>query len=627
MNPKPPIKERLQMAIAMQRATIAEMLGRTEPIETLYKKVTARFGAYKNITTFDASRTTYALARAVFFVNEYADKRSGKTYGAEYLLGAPFAKPIVNIAASFALGAPPRIVENDTVTTEEDEGDQDEPELDIEGKPIVPKPEPKIGPDGLPLPPAPTQIPAPKPENTTVSNVNQWLDEIRNDLWTVLRNAYRDGDAYIVMDDDGGLILMPPEDVDIITDPEDPDLIVGYDIWTSFPDPNVPNDNITYVDEIRKSYRRRMKVDKNEQRTLVAGTLVDYRSLVDGGLEERELPVVHFANEQEPRMLYGITEFQSLYYLFANYHAVLAASIKNNIYNSGAVPVVQGLKNMKQFLDTNFDKDKDGNYRLKWDSDKMLIIGEGGSAQILQADGTAGDASTLLNILFWLIAQNSETPEFAFGTAVQSSKASVSEQTPMLIKKAIRKQGQMEKPLRKLIELYIARMATLRPEEFDDEINFSIDFPDVMDDDLNVNIQIVNTLLEKGIITEETAMIMLNLGKYVKDMAEELRRAKAQKEARSPLPTDVFGTPIAANNKEKAEKEKVAKQKEIDEMLQHKETKSVAEMLQKNIDTLELEQIQAFNPYREVKKIPAKGGNPFRSKTGKFAPKPKKDKS
>lgn len=599
MDEKQSFWNRVRMAMTFQRMAIAEMVGRTEPIETMYKKVTARFGAYKDITTFDASRTTYALARAIFFANEYSDKRTGKTYGKDYLLGAPFGKPIVNIAASFALGSAPQIIENDTVVDEED-APTESPGLESPGEAIELETSP------------------------TVRNVNQWLDEIYNDLWTVIRNSYRDGDAYLVMDDDGEITIMPPEDVDIITDPEDPDVIIGYDIWTSFADPKVPNDNITYVDEIRRSYRVRMKVDKNENRTEVPGTRFEYRSAEDGGLEERELPVVHFANEKEPRMLYGISEFQSLYYLFANYHAVLAAAIKNNIYNSGAVPVIQGVKKLKEFLDTNFDKDKDGNYRVKWDSDKMLIIGEGGSAQILQADGTASDADSLLNILFWLIAQNSETPEFAFGTAVRSSKASVSEQTPMLVKKSVRKQGQLSEPLRKLIDLYIQRMAVIRPEEFDAEITYTIDMPDILDDDLNINIQIVNTLLEKGIITEETAMVMLNVGKFVKDTALELKRAKQQKEARNPIPTDVFGQPITDGSRDKAERDRVAKQKEIDEMKKHQETKNVAEMLQKNMDVLELEQIIAFNPYhkdvvQETQKIPVKSGNPYRDSSGRFS--------
>lgn len=301
------------------------------------------------------------------------------------------------------------------------------------------------------------------------------------------------------------------------------------------------------------------------------------------------------------------------------------------------MPVIHGVKNMSQFLKQNFKQDKDGNYILKWDSQKMLVVGEGGDVKILQADGTAADASTLLNILFYLICQASETPEFAFGTAVQSSKASVSEQTPMLIKKAIRKQGELEAPLRKLIELYIDRMAKIKPDEFDNTIEFSIDMPDVLDEDLNINIQIVNALLEKGIITEQTAMTMLNLGKYVKNFDEERLKAQAQKTARNPIPTDVFGQPIADKQTEAANKAKASdtlnsqKQELVNKLKQNNATKNVGEMLEKNIDALSLEQIQEMVPdnlrgsedtnpkaIQETKAIPVKSGNPYRDGNGRF---------
>lgn len=571
MQNKITLRQRFRSSSLLVRAAVAEMVGRTDEAEATYGKIRAKFGMYKNIATYDVSRTSYALARAIYFANKYKDSKTGQEYGEDYLLGAPLGKPIINIAAAFAVGAPIQIVENQTVANAEDPNQEED---DLEN---------------------------PEPENPTIANVNQWLDENRNFIYMAVRNEFRDGDTFVVMEDDGDMIEIPPEDVDIIQNPNNPDIIDGYDIFTTIDDPEDKTGlkTITYVDEIRRVYRRRTIQDEAGNRTEVPGTLVEYRSLEDGGLEERDLPVVHFANEKEARSLYGVSEFQSLYFLMANYHAVLAAAIKGNIYNSSAVPVVQGVENMKQFLEQNFRKDADGNYVLKWDSDKMLVVGKGGTVQMLQANGTAADAQTLLEVLFWLIAQNSETPEFAFGTAVQSSKASVSEQTPMLVKKAIRKQGQLEEPIRKLIDLYIQRMAELRPEEFQADTQFTIDMPDILDKDLNVNQQIVNTLLEKGIITEETALVMLNIGKYVKDLAKELKKAKLQKEARNPIPTDVFGSPINNQDEEDEEVNKVAKQAEIDEMKQHDDTKYIAEMLENRINDISLKTIQEMNPYRE----------------------------
>lgn len=619
-NEKIKFTSRLANAGLMVRAAVSEMMGRDDPmvgngIGTI-GQIKARFQGYKEISTFDISRTSYGFARSIFYANIYKDRKTGKEYGKDYLLGAPFGKPIVNIAAGFAVGSPVQITESGEITEDDDkiDDDQDNP-VDEDGNPTVDKVE----------------------TNSTISNTNRMLQDRRDIIFKAVRNSYRDGDFFVVVEDDGEFTLLPPEDVDIIVNPNNPDAIDGYDVFSTFPDPADPSGAkmLMYVDEIRRVYRRRCLIDRAGKRQVVTGTEIEYRNLEDGGLEERELPIVHFANEQEARSLYGTSEFQNLYFLMANYHEVLSAAIKGNIYNSTAVPVIQGVKNMKQFLQQNFTQDKDGNYILKWDNQKMLVVGEGGSVQILQANGTATDAQTLLNILFWLISQSSETPEFAFGTAVQSSKASVSEQTPMLIKKAVRKQGELEAPIRKLIELYITRMAIIVPEEFDAEVEFTITMPNILDEDLNINIQIVNALLEKGIITEETAMTMLNLGKYVKNFEEERKRAQQQKSERSPMPTDVFGQPLTDKNTEDFNRKKAkatlndAKQAEIEEMLKHKDTKSVAEMLSKNIDALTLEQIQEMNPHRgsedkdpkvvqETKAIPVKSGNPYRQAGGRF---------
>ena len=519
------------------RRAIAEMLGR--PLEKLgpFDKIRAKFNPYKNVITLDTSRTSVGLARACFYANLYQDRKTKTIYGEDYLLGATLAKPIVNIAASFALAEAPRIIEEIAVTDKDDEATDPVGDEDGEKEEILHE-------DDI--------------ENTTVTNVNKWLDDHTYFLWLCARNEFRDGDVFVVMDDEGQVFDIPSEDVDIIKDPLNPNKIAGYDIFTAIEDPKDDKKVILYVDEIRTTYRRRCTIDENDKRNLVPGTLEEYRNIEDGGIEERQLPVVHFANEKEGRMLYGVSDYQSLYYLFANYHAVLANAIKGNIYNSTSVPVVQGVKKIKEFLEHNMESEKDPDtggmvYKLKWNPEKMLVVGEGGSVSMLQGNDTAAGAQILLNILFWLISQNSETPEFAFGTAVQSSKASVSEQTPMLIKKAIRKQAQLKDPIRQLVSLYIERMARLRPDEFDPEMEFSVSMPQILDDDLNVNSNIVSVLLDDGLITEETALIMLNIGKYVKDLRAELKKAKAQKKLRGDIAKDAFGLPVNGQDQEEEE--------------------------------------------------------------------------
>lgn len=135
-----------------------------------------------------------------------------------------------------------------------------------------------------------------------------------------------------------------------------------------------------------------------------------------------------------------------------------------------------------------------------------------------------------------------------------------------------------------MIDLYIERMAVLKPNEFTAGTQYTIDMPDILDDDLNVNLQIVNALLEKGIITEETSMTLLNLGKYIKDFDAELKKAKEQKEARSPIPTDAFGQPLATKADEKKEIDKTKRKTRV---VDFKTGKNVSEMLAPIADRLD----------------------------------------
>lgn len=550
------------------RRNIYEMIGRSDTADRMYATVSKKYNLYKALPSFDITRTVYPLARAIFNASIVKDPDSGKDYGRELLLGAAFGKPIVNIAAGFAIGTAAQIVENTT--------DADAEEIDNPAEPNN-----KVDPKKPVDPNAPADVPVPKkkPENPTIKNVNQWLEEQRGTIFRFYRNGMRDGDNFLVMDDNGELQEISPEDVTVVQDPNTFGKIAGYNIRTNvttYDDNGTPTSR-TFIDEIRTTYRERFEVGEGKK-VKVPGTKIEFLDEIGAPVDEK-LPVVHYANEREGRQLYGMSDYQSCIYYMMNYHALLESGIKGNIYNSTPVPVLKGIKNMNKFLELNFQKNDDGEYIIEWDQDKMLIGGEGFSADMLNTTDSASGTQIFLNILFWLICQTSETPEFAFGTAVQSSKASVSEQTPVLIQKALRKQSQMEESLRNLIELYIERMAKLKPDEFDADTQFTIKMPSILDEDLNINLQIVKTMRDEGIITSKTAAVMLNLGKYVKDMDEELAQAAIEKKERTPVQTDIFGTPSPDDSEEANQIKKVKdalkdtrtpeEKKKIQEMKEH----------------------------------------------------------
>jgi hypothetical protein len=117
--------------------------------------------------------------------------------------------------------------------------------------------------------------------------------------------------------------------------------------------------------------------------------------------------------------------------------------------------------------------------------------------------------------------QASETPEFVFGTAVSSSKASVSEQTPIVAQKAERKRVQIKSVLVQFLKVYISRqLENSNPLYFaldgaDPEL--TIEFPDIIDEDKTLTKETIEMLLTEGVIDGKTAIELSAVGDKIED--------------------------------------------------------------------------------------------------------------
>ena len=447
------------------RKIIREMVGRIDAIPHWLTS----FNIYQSIgyESIDASKPNFQLSRAVYHAT-VMKSATGKDIGQKYVLGAVFAKPIINSAAAFAFGSPPTI----SVDGEE--------------------------------------------KNKTVEYVNDWLRRHKAAVFDITRYAMRDGASYLRLNHDvSAPIIESGERVEIKIDPKSGKL-VGYDVTVKVKDGD--KTPIVYRTEYRKDSPQK-KVIKIED-----GKETEVDSVTKDGIQP--LDIVAFHNEKEPSFIYGMSEFQNLYYLMANYHAVLENAIKNNIFNSVSLPFITGVDDMDVFSKTHGSRQDDGTYAFAWDAQKVLIGGKDFDIKMLNTAKNAGEAQTLLEILFWSICQTSETPEFVMGTAVSSSKASVSEQMPVMIRKAERKQRQFEVYFRELVDLIITKGMAQNSLTVLDE--YTITYPEIIDDDMKLNIEIVKTLSDEGLISDKTKAIMLGLDKYVGDLAEEIKTAKEE---------------------------------------------------------------------------------------------------
>ena len=455
--------------------------------------------------TLDLTKNDYLLFRAIYNASTIPGNPT-KQNGEEFILAAAWAKPIINTAAAFAVGAGFTVSlggskENQAIKDAEDD-------------------------------------------------LNRRISEDIDSIYDWIKYGYRDGDSYLFMDELGKLSQERPETVDVIVDAVTGET-VGFNVTegVTIKDPNDGKEKkYTYLKQYRKSLVRISRWPENSdqskaeilfERVFMRGTAVDTQLTDEDGkpipvdalpeeLDERPLPIVHFRNEPEPKFVYGTSDLQNVLIHFRNYTAVLEEATKREIYNNNPSLVYKGVKEPDD-EDTDVDPDEPGKRKLPTQQEDVIYL-EDPDADVkyltVEVDMEATDK--LLVKYFYLVVQASETPEFLFGGAVSSSKASVSEQMPVVLQKAERKQKQMRKTLIELVKLYINRQLDLsNPDYFalrDIDLEISITFPEIGSEDQDALLKVVTLLLQESAISKETAIRLL-LANKIDNPQEELEKA------------------------------------------------------------------------------------------------------
>lgn len=450
-------------------ATIREMIGRTEQGTSFTERVKMVWRMYTAQTSVDYSKVNYTLARAIYYASEIKNRKTSKKVGGKFLLGAAFGKPIVNAATSFIIGTPIQIEISDEYTKDK---------------------------------------------------MNSWLKENYDITQSAVRMSLRDGDSYPIVENDLSVRMLDPDNVDKIVNILNASDIQGYNV-DNYVDENPDKiSKVRYVTEYRKGTKTVKKYVDNKEEPTSAKT-----DTVTG-----PLPIVHFANEPEPNALYGNSEYQSCYTIMANYHAVLEESVKGNIFNNSPYPYITGVENMEEFKKTNGTLNDDGGYTFTWEKSKILMGGAGTTFGVIQMQNNAADSQTILNTLFYLICQTSETPEYVFGTAVQSSKASTETQAPIMIAKAQRKQGCFTRPMKELLKLVMYHMNITDPK-IKTDIEFNLIWPDITAIDEKMNLDRAKLANDAKLATKETIARIAGVDQYVEDITAEVKKATDESQA------------------------------------------------------------------------------------------------
>lgn len=497
---------------------VAEMFGKDDTQGNAYGTLrTLWSGFFKHKTTIDYKRNNYELFKTLYYASATEPLEDESI-----LLGAAFAKPIVNSTVAFSLGQGFQL----SIAGADEEGAEDLKAVEAE--------------------------------------IQTWIDKNFTQIYDWAKYANRDGDGYLFIDELGRVSPLRPETVDVVVNAVTGETI-GYNVTDNVQELNpTTGDKVdwTYLRQYRFNYVRISRWQKNQSQkdaqilferifTTNGGDIDTQLKNEDGTpvngdlnflpeeLEDRPLPIIHFRNEPEPGALYGNSELQNVLVYFRNYGEVLDEATKREVYNSKPVLVIKGIgspEDDEANADAYVEDKETGEKVLDWQQRTTLYIEDPqGDAKFLEIPNTMDNTGKLLEYLFYCIVQASETPEFVFGTAVSSSRASVSEQMPIVAMKAERKRQQMRNPILDLINLHIYRELQLSNpvyfalQNIDQQVDIA--FPAIIDEDKKLNREIIELLLTEGIVTGEKALETL-LGMTSEEATDEIKKAMADSTAR-----------------------------------------------------------------------------------------------
>lgn len=297
------------------------------------------------------------------------------------------------------------------------------------------------------------------------SDNQEWLDRFTEDQSGNIIKAHkmclRDGEVLIRLrpkyrssayaklytedDKDLEVALVPSEAFEVIGDEEDNDSLYGIKIkhlLIQYDSGGNPQEVVLY--ETITADQIVLKYENDEQPMRTFPNPMGY------------IPAVVLENEPERHQLHAASDLEPVEPYLKFYHDVMLHAGSSSALHSTAKLVLRA-RDVQRFVENNFTETEVTEGRLRFKNKDVLFFESGdpainasGSsiyaegAEIIQAKAPLGDTTTLLEFIFLNIVDVTEVPEWAFGGAIASSKASVTEQSAPLVHKIGRKRSMVE---------------------------------------------------------------------------------------------------------------------------------------------------------------------------------------
>ena len=368
-----------------------------------------------------------------------------------------------------------------------------------------------------------------------------WLSDNHPDILKGYLDSVKLGDAFIVVNPDATLTIIPPQCATPIIDPNDYSQRLGWRITQTFVNADYTTQKMTVIDEYTAVSRVR---------------IVEMNGRENGRQEWPNLlgivPVIHIANNVETGETFGRPEAEALPNILQRYGTILESGVEGNELQGRPTPVLnfETKDDLETFWDlygetetqTLPDGTTETSNTLSVDLQRLLTV-SGANFDYKSPGSFIGDAVRLLEIMFYLILEHTELPEFVFGNAISSSKASAESQMPVFVKFIEMKQGAATGWLKDLAQVVLGMLSLTQPGIVMESP--AVQWESLTTDDGQLKLSAIQWAFTEGLLDERTALQLAPLG--IDDIDAVLEAARKEQADRFPEQSALPETAVSSD--------------------------------------------------------------------------------
>lgn len=374
---------------------------------------------------------------------------------------------------------------------------------------------------------------------TAQQALTDWWAAHHAEIMRAMRGSLKQGDAFVVVNADLSLTLLPPDTVDPIVADDDYANIIGWRVTQVLAHPETLA-RMTMIDEYY--------ADRRVQTTTIDGrqqSAITYPNLV--GL----IPLIHIPNSLDEGDTFGHPEAEGLVELLLRYNTVLEAAIDGNERQGRPTPVLEfeSVPDLNKFWDdygvretqTLPNGTTEQVTTIGVDLTQILTV-SGAKFQYASPGSFTVDTEKLLGLLFYLLLQHAEIPEFVFGNAIASSQASANAQMPVFERYIEGRRQDASGWLTQLALVVLGYLSLITPGIGGVSQETPVLQWKRLTQDNKLTLETITWAFTEGLIDERTALMLAPV--EITDIETVLQKAKAEREARQAEQHELLPQPL-----------------------------------------------------------------------------------